>query len=96
MRLSAQKEELEAEFVAEMEELETDYQKQVYEMFLFGYLLHEEAWYQTGRPFDSPGRGRKAASQTLLMRTLLFVISTTMSLCCNSPENLFVHNFPKY
>ena len=37
MRLSAQKEELEAEFVAEMEELETDYQKQVYEMFLFGY-----------------------------------------------------------
>ena len=35
--LSAQKEELEAEFTAEREELETDYQKQVDEMYFFGY-----------------------------------------------------------
>ena len=37
MRLSAQKEELEAEFTAQREELETDYQKQVDEMYFFGY-----------------------------------------------------------
>ena len=37
MRLSAQKEELEAEFAAQREELETEYQKQVDEMYLFGY-----------------------------------------------------------
>ena len=37
LRLSAQKEELEAEFAAKREELETDYQKQVDEMYLFGY-----------------------------------------------------------
>ena len=37
MRLSVQKEELEAEFAAEMEELEADYQKQVDEMYFFGY-----------------------------------------------------------
>ena len=36
MRLSAQKEELEAEFTAQREELETDYQKQVDEMYFFG------------------------------------------------------------
>ena len=37
LRLSAQKEELEGEFAAEREELEADYQKQVDDMFLFGY-----------------------------------------------------------
>ena len=37
LRLSAQKEELEAEFAAEREELEADYQKQVDEMYFFGY-----------------------------------------------------------
>ena len=37
LRLSTQKEELEAEFAAKREELETDYQKQVDEMYLFGY-----------------------------------------------------------
>ncbi|KAL6327627.1 hypothetical protein AAG906_022049 [Vitis piasezkii] len=37
LRLSAQKEELEAEFAAQREELETDYQKQVDEMYFFGY-----------------------------------------------------------
>ena len=36
-RLSAQREELEVEFAAERKELETDYQKQVDEMYLFGY-----------------------------------------------------------
>ena len=37
MRLSAQKEELEGEFATEREELEADYQKQVDDMFFFGY-----------------------------------------------------------
>ena len=37
LRLSAQKEELEAEFAAKREELEADYQKQVDEMYFFGY-----------------------------------------------------------
>ena len=37
LRLSAQKEELEAEFAAEREELEADYQKQVDDMYFFGY-----------------------------------------------------------
>ncbi|RVW33006.1 hypothetical protein CK203_107567 [Vitis vinifera] len=37
LRLSAQKEELEAKFAAPKEELETDYQKQVDEMYFFGY-----------------------------------------------------------
>ncbi|RVW93275.1 hypothetical protein CK203_022437 [Vitis vinifera] len=37
LRLSKQKEELEAEFAAEREELEADYQKQVDEMYFFGY-----------------------------------------------------------
>ncbi|RVW26953.1 hypothetical protein CK203_098775 [Vitis vinifera] len=37
LRLSAQKEELEGEFAAEREELEADYQKQVDDMFFFGY-----------------------------------------------------------
>ena len=37
LRLSAQKEELEAKFAAEREELEADYQKQVDEMYFFGY-----------------------------------------------------------
>ena len=37
LRLSAQKEELEGEFATEREELETDYQKQVDDMFFFGY-----------------------------------------------------------
>ena len=37
MRLSAQKEELEAEFAAQREELETEYQKQVDEMYFFDY-----------------------------------------------------------
>ncbi|RVW36608.1 hypothetical protein CK203_072891 [Vitis vinifera] len=37
LRLSAQKEELEAEFAAEMEEHKADYQKQVDEMYFFGY-----------------------------------------------------------
>ncbi|RVW94615.1 hypothetical protein CK203_030828 [Vitis vinifera] len=37
LRLSAQKEELEGEFAAEKEELEADYQKQVDDMFFFGY-----------------------------------------------------------
>ena len=37
MRLLAQKEELEAEFAAERGELEADYQKQVDEMYFFGY-----------------------------------------------------------
>ena len=37
LRLSAQNEELEAKFAAEREELEADYQKQVDEMFFFGY-----------------------------------------------------------
>ena len=37
MHLSSQREELEAEFAAEREELETEYQKQVDEMYLFGY-----------------------------------------------------------
>ena len=37
MRLSAQKEELEGEFVVEREELEADYQKQVDEMYIFSY-----------------------------------------------------------
>ena len=36
-RLSAQREELEAEFTAEKEKIETDYQKQGDEMYLFGY-----------------------------------------------------------
>ena len=35
--LSAQKEELEGEFAVEREELEADYQKQVDDMFFFGY-----------------------------------------------------------
>ena len=37
LRLSAQKEELEGEFAAEREEFEADYQKQVDDMFFFGY-----------------------------------------------------------
>ena len=37
LRLSSKKEELEAEFVAEREELEADYQKQVDDMYFFGY-----------------------------------------------------------
>ena len=37
LRLSAQKEELEVEFAAKREELEAGYQKQVDEMYLFGY-----------------------------------------------------------
>ena len=37
LRLSAQKEELEGEFAAKREELEADYQKQVDDMFFFGY-----------------------------------------------------------
>ncbi|RVW51168.1 hypothetical protein CK203_078077 [Vitis vinifera] len=37
LRLSAQKEELEGEFAMEREELEADYQKQVDEMYFFGY-----------------------------------------------------------
>ena len=37
LRLTMQKEELEREFAAEREELETDYQKQVDDMFFFGY-----------------------------------------------------------
>ena len=37
LRLSAQKEELEAEFAAKREKLEADYQKQVDEMYFFGY-----------------------------------------------------------
>ena len=37
VRLTAQKEELEGEFAAEREELEADYQKQVDDMFFFGY-----------------------------------------------------------
>ena len=37
LHLSAQKKELEGEFVAEREELEADYQKQVDDMFFFGY-----------------------------------------------------------
>ena len=37
LRLSVQKEELEAEFAAEREKLEADYQKQVDEMYFFGY-----------------------------------------------------------
>ena len=37
LRLSAQKEELEGEFAVEREKLEADYQKQVDEMFFFGY-----------------------------------------------------------
>ncbi|RVW60645.1 hypothetical protein CK203_048848 [Vitis vinifera] len=37
MRRPTQKEELEAVFAAQMEELETEYQKQVDEMYLFGY-----------------------------------------------------------
>ena len=37
LRLSAQKEELEGKFTAEMEEFEADYQKQVDDMFFFGY-----------------------------------------------------------
>ena len=32
-----QKEEMEGEFAVEMEELEADYQKQVHEMYFFGY-----------------------------------------------------------
>ena len=37
LHLSTQKEELEVEFAAEREELEADYQKQVDEMYFFGY-----------------------------------------------------------
>ncbi|KAL6331860.1 hypothetical protein AAG906_020207 [Vitis piasezkii] len=37
LHLSAQKEELKGEFAAEREELEADYQKQVDDMFFFGY-----------------------------------------------------------
>ncbi|RVW57341.1 hypothetical protein CK203_079278 [Vitis vinifera] len=37
LRLLAQKEELDGEFAVEMEELEADYQKQVDDMFFFGY-----------------------------------------------------------
>ena len=37
LRLTAQKEELDGEFAAEREELEADYQKQVDEMYFFGY-----------------------------------------------------------
>ena len=37
LRLSAQKEELEAEFAVEREELEADYQKQVDDIYFFGY-----------------------------------------------------------
>ena len=37
LHLTAQKEELEGEFAAERKELEADYQKQVDEMFFFGY-----------------------------------------------------------
>ena len=40
MRLSAQKEELEGEFATEREELEADYQKQVDDMFFFGYRCY--------------------------------------------------------
>ena len=37
LRLSSQKKELESEFAAERKELEADYQKQVDDMFFFGY-----------------------------------------------------------
>ena len=37
LRLTSQKEELESEFAVEREELEADYQKQVDDMFFFGY-----------------------------------------------------------
>ncbi|RVW79876.1 hypothetical protein CK203_041418 [Vitis vinifera] len=37
LRLVAQKEELEGEFAADREALEADYQKQVDDMFFFGY-----------------------------------------------------------
>ena len=37
LRLSTQKEELEAEFATQREKLETKYQKQVDEMYFFGY-----------------------------------------------------------
>ena len=37
MRLSAQKEELKAEFATEREELKADYQKQIDEMYFFDY-----------------------------------------------------------
>ena len=37
LRLTAQKEELESEFAVKSEELEADYQKQVDEMYFFGY-----------------------------------------------------------
>ena len=37
LRLLVQKEELEGEFAIEREELEADYQKQVDDMFFFGY-----------------------------------------------------------
>ena len=37
LRLAAQKEELEGEFAADRETLEADYQKQVDDMFFFGY-----------------------------------------------------------
>lgn len=40
LHLSAQKKELEGEFVAEREELEADYQKQVDDMFFFGYRCY--------------------------------------------------------
>ena len=37
LRLTSQKEELESEFATEREELEANYQKQVDDMFFFGY-----------------------------------------------------------
>ncbi|RVW14323.1 hypothetical protein CK203_099084 [Vitis vinifera] len=40
LRLSVQKEELEGEFATEREKLEADYQKQVDDMFFFGYRCY--------------------------------------------------------
>ena len=40
LRLSTQKEELEGEFATEREKLEADYQKQVDDMFFFGYRCY--------------------------------------------------------
>lgn len=37
MRLTAQKKELEVGFIAQKKELEVEYQKQVDEMYFFGY-----------------------------------------------------------
>ena len=58
--LSAQKEELEGEFAVEREELEADYQKQVDDMFFFGYrCCMKKHDIKRDVPSISPGEEKK-------------------------------------